>query len=114
MINNATWLNLNTRNRALNKLRKMRASIGALDTAMNLQNLEHYYSRLNFLPNDTFREMDRKLKVFNWQNKLHQSVMPGDFDDVSDGFRAWTFNSFCSFATNKISKSTFCFVSTLF
>lgn len=65
------WLDEDTKNEAIAKLKAMKKFVGAFDVALNKRLLDQRFASLRFDPDDTYREMNVKLELFNQQTILN-------------------------------------------
>lgn len=97
------WLDPVSRESALNKLKKIKKVIGAMDISRNITLLDEYYEGLKFEKNDTLRDLNRKLSIFNDHKKLLHVIYPKNYTRATS-YLSTTKDSIHIYAENLICK----------
>lgn len=58
-------------------MKSIKSVIGTFELSMNVSKLDQHYENLNFLTNDTIREVNRKISMFFQQDGLDSLINPG-------------------------------------
>jgi hypothetical protein len=103
MLLDQNWLDPISRESALHKLNKLKKMIGALDISHNITLLDNYYKDLDFSANDTLRDLNRKIAIFNDHKKLLYILHPSNFTRAAS-YLSTTKDSIHIYAENLICK----------
>lgn len=101
MLRESKWLDPESKLHLINKLDLMKSSVGAFEVSLDVRRLDHFYRELQFSSEDSMRDMNRKLQMFETRQELQMIVWP-DHIRWFDHMRASEFNAYNMQRYNRI------------
>lgn len=96
-----TWMSPTTKQNALNKLKKTKKIIGAVDDVKDMAKLDKRYEGIQFDPADSLSQMATKIKQYTGQQALMALINPKTATQ-SESMRATDVNAMAIYEENLI------------